>query len=398
MKLNFRALMLIGLFASSASSQSLLRRIESDPATGLSAAVVVEDCQLIHTSQILPLDEQGRLNGGTTEEQLEQVLKQLDDTITACNTARDRVIKLNVYVADAPTRTFVSTRLADWFGKDSLPAVSYVATVLPVSEAVVALDAVIASEENVDAKLPSFGTLKDDELKADWSVMPRGDVVYVSGQAEPGALAEATRATLDSLLRTLRHMNLDQQHIAAIKCFLQPMSQVGIVDPEIKKFFGDTTLPPVSHVEWISGSLPIEIELIAYAPSAGGDETVSFSALPWLSTSPVFSRVARIHGDRRVYVAGLYSTGDGSGEAQVRSSFRSLAEILTKAGSDMRHLAKATYYVSDDDASSQLNAIRPSIYDPQRPPAASKAVVKDVASERRSITIDMIAAPARPIP
>ena len=108
----------------------------------------------------------------------------------------------------------------------------------------------------------------------------------------------------------------------------------------------------------------------------------------------MFSRVARIHGDRRIYVSGLYSTVDGNGEIQTRDIFRSLGEILTKSGSDMRHLAKATYYVSDDDASAQLNAIRPSIYDPQRPPAASKAVVKDVAAERRGIVIDMIAAPA----
>jgi hypothetical protein len=55
---------------------------------------------------------------------------------------------------------------------------------------------------------------------------------------------------------------------------------------------------------------------------------------------------------------------------------------------------KATYYVSDDDASKQLNVIRPKFYDPQRPPAASKAIVPAVGVSERSITIDMIAVPA----
>jgi len=396
MKLNLGAVFMIGLFVSTAESQTLLRRIDEDPEAGLSGVVVIENCQLIQTSQILPVGDDGRLVGGSTDEQLDGALSQLDRIMKACGTARDRVVKINVYVADASIRELVSKRLTDWFGRGSLPAVSYVATSLPLAGATAALDAVIASEEKDSAKLPSFGTFNEGGQKTDWSVMPRGDVVYVSGQAEPGELAEATRATLDSLLRTIRHMELDRQHIASIKCFLQPMSQIGIVEQEIKQFFGDASIPPVSHVEWISGSRPIEIELIAYAPSTNEAETVSFTAPPWLSTSPVFSRVARIHGDRRIYTSGLYSTVDGDGEVQTRDIFRALQGLLAKSGSDLQHLAKATYYVSDDDASSQLNAIRPSIYDPQRPPAASKAVVKDVAFDRRGITIDLIAAPSNP--
>ena len=394
MKLNFGVLVLISLFTSSAESQSSLRRIDTDAAAGLSAAVVVENCQLIHTTQILPLDDDARFHGGTTNAQVDRVLERLEELMTACHATRERVVKLNVYVADAATRDVVRKRLADWFGPGSLPAVSYVATALPIAEARVALDAVIAIEQTAGETAPGFGTLKGSGKNSAWSVLPRGDAIYIAGQAEPGELAEATWATLDSLLRTLRHMELDRRHIAAIKCFLQPMDRVAVVDQEVKRFFGAAAIPPVSHVEWVSGSLPIEIELIAYAPPIKGSETVSVSATPWLKASPVFSRVARIHGDRRIYVSGLYSTVDGNGEIQTRDIFRSLGEILTKSGSDMRHLAKATYYVSDDDASAQLNAIRPSIYDPQRPPAASKAVVKDVAAERRGIVIDMIAAPA----
>jgi hypothetical protein len=56
-------------------------------------------------------------------------------------------------------------------------------------------------------------------------------------------------------------------------------------------------------------------------------------------------------------------------------------------------MAKATYYVSENDSSSQLNVIRPMIYDPKRPPAASKAMVQGVAKAARGITMDIIASP-----
>ena len=77
----------------------------------------------------------------------------------------------------------------------------------------------------------------------------------------------------------------------------------------------------------------------------------------------------------------------------MRSIFSQLENILSETGSDLRHLAKATYYVSDADPSAQLNKLRPEYYDPERPPAASKVMVSGVGHPQRGITIDMIAAP-----
>ena len=58
----------------------------------------------------------------------------------------------------------------------------------------------------------------------------------------------------------------------------------------------------------------------------------------------------------------------------------------------MEHLVKATYYVTDENASSELNKIRPEFFNPQRPPAASKAKVKGLGVEGRSVMVEMIAA------
>jgi len=77
-------------------------------------------------------------------------------------------------------------------------------------------------------------------------------------------------------------------------------------------------------------------------------------------------------------------------QAQVTEIFTSLTSILKKAGSDLNHLVKATYYVSDDKSSTSLNELRPKYYDPKRPPAASKAMVKAVGLMGKGISVDMI--------
>ena len=69
--------------------------------------------------------------------------------------------------------------------------------------------------------------------------------------------------------------------------------------------------------------------------------------------------------------------------------------MLEKTGSDFRHLAKATYYVADDEASRKLGELRPKFYDPRRPPAASKAVVPGVGLAGKTVTLDMIAVAPR---
>jgi enamine deaminase RidA (YjgF/YER057c/UK114 family) len=112
-----------------------------------------------------------------------------------------------------------------------------------------------------------------------------------------------------------------------------------------------------------------------------------------MKSSPVFSRVARVHGNDRIYISGLFSQKKRNGEAEVRAVFDELKHILKKMDSDLKHLAKATYYVASDEASKELNRLRPEYYDPLRPPAASKAAVSDTGIAERKLTLDMIAAP-----
>src|SRR5262245_21239072 len=104
-----------------------------------------------------------------------------------------------------------------------------------------------------------------------------------------------------------------------------------------------------------------------------------------MTASPIYSRVARHNHGKTVYVSGLYGMTGKDAAGEVEEIFTTLGGVLKKAGSDFRHLAKATYYVSTDDASRKLNELRPKYYDPKRPPAASKAMVPGVGAAGRSV-------------
>ena len=110
-----------------------------------------------------------------------------------------------------------------------------------------------------------------------------------------------------------------------------------------------------------------------------------------MKPSPTFSKVALVETDSQIFISGLASREPGGGDDQVRDVFSQLKEILVASGSGLEDLAKATYYVSDKDASDMLNQLRPDYYDPERPPAASKAMVHGVGRADRTISMDMIA-------
>lgn len=355
------------------------------------SAIRVVNAPLVHTTQLFPAVDT------PADSQTDDVLAELDRRLVKYQSKRSDVVKLNVYVRDSHVRRTFLKKLSQW-SKGKLPAVACVATQLPQPKADIALDAVFVSRRSKVESLPSRDFIQDRTGGSRWSdacLLPLGDVIYISGQAQPGDLAEATRATLAELQKTLKHLGLDKQHIVQVKCFLKPMVESDVVDRQIADFFGKDIVPPVSHVEWTSGALPIEIELIAWAPLTKSADTISYITPPWMKSSPVFSRVARIHGNDRIYLSGLYAPETGDGKYQVQSVFEEMRSILDKTDSDMQHLAKATYYVSSDDASGQLNQLRPMYYDPKRPPAASKAAVQNLGIPNRSLTLDMIAVPAR---
>ena len=101
--------------------------------------------------------------------------------------------------------------------------------------------------------------------------------------------------------------------------------------------------------------------------------------------------MALVRSQRQIYISGLFARKAGRGEDQVRDLFAQLQIILDQTGSDMLHLAKASYFVCDADASRGFDVMRPIAFDPLRPPAASLVMVHGVGKAGRTLTMDMIA-------
>ena len=155
------------------------------------------------------------------------------------------------------------------------------------------------------------------------------------------------------------------------------IQDAAVARKQIAEFFNGETVPPLVFVDWISPKLPIEIEMIAAAPeNRRAGESISYFTPPGFQPSNVYSKVARVNYGSLVYISGLYGTTPGNAAQQVLEIFESLA--------------KATYCVSDAEAGSNLNELRPKFYNPHRPPAASKALTHSVGFPGMSITMDMI--------
>ncbi len=388
------ALLLAGRLGA-ARGEAAARYVDPDAKTGASAAVEVGNGPLLHTAQLLPLDGRGRLVGkGDAAAQVEQLLGNLAAVLEEARSGFDRVVKVNAYVTRPEAAAAVKKAFARKFSGEAKPAVSFVTTALAHTDALVALDAVaVAGTDPAGAvKLLHLPALAPGS-SAHGAILPAGARVYVSGQAEKGDdLGQATRRTLESLRATLKHLGLAEGHVVQVKAFLRPMAQVGDVREEIAKFFGKGKAPPLALVEWTS-TLPIEIELVAWAGPEREGEVIEYLTPPGLEASPLFSRVARINRGPTIYLSGLYGPGGRDAGEEMEGLFTSLKDLLERSGSDFRHLAKATYYIATEEASRKLNEVRPRYYDPRRPPAASKAVVAGVAAEGHRATLDMIAVP-----
>ncbi|WP_165251941.1 Rid family hydrolase [Paludisphaera soli] len=388
-------LLTLSLVAPLALGDDALRRlrVDSDRA-GTTAVVVSSNVPLVHTAQVFPVDEQGR--PAADEAQVGLVLDRLDAVLKAAGSDASRVVRLHVVLARDDLRDAVRAAFAGRLDGREGPAWTFVGGEPAVPGALLAVDAVATTDAPTAgaavarAVVPGFS-----KSQATFAVLPGWPRVFISGQAEPDEdLAAATRKTLRSLGDSLKLLGLDRDDVVQLKAFVQPSDAAAaeVVARESSAFFEGGTPPPLVVVGWKSStSQPIEIELIAASPAPGGPDRLDFPPLPPLKPSPVFSRSARVNRGSLVYVSGLMGPENATGAEQVRSVFDDLRAVLDEAGSDFRQMAKATYYVSDPAADAALGAIRPLLYDPDRPPAASKAAVAGVAAPGRGIAVDMIA-------
>jgi len=362
---------------------------------GSSLAVVVGEVPLAHTRQFSVPNKNGELVGkNDLTRQIKQIFNNIDVALKPAGANIDNIVKLNVCLSNPELMPDARKQISFYFKNNNKPAVSYVVSALE-HDALIGIDAVATS--NLKASQQGLVYLKSKDLpgaanEADVAILPEGATVYVSGQAAKGEIGKATRETLKQLEATLQDLKLNKEHIVQIKSFINPASDLPMVKREIAAFFKGWTVPPTVYVEWTSKDPLVEIELIAASPGAGENhkEQLEFITPTGMAPSPVYSKVTRINYGKKIYFSGLYGRATGDAVIEVTDIFTSLTDLLKTTGSDLNHLAKATYYVANGETSNQLNLLRPKYYDPKRPPAASKAMVKGVGKKGNNLTIDMI--------
>ncbi len=362
----------------------------------MSQAVIVQGTPLVHTREILPLDHEGKIVGeGSADRQIEQALDNLAAVLKDSGTGMNQLVRLNVYALSRAGVTSFHEHLRKRLDPRARPAITSVLTPLPDRKALVAVDAVAAvADRGKTTEFIRCPAVAGHDGCADAAVLPRGGIAYLSGQPDEGAVAESAVArSMAGLTKTMGHLKLSPKDVVQIKVFLRPMTSADEVIAELRKFFPDQLLPPVVFVEWLA-AVPVEIEMIAQLPpSDKPTDDVVYYTPPEVRPSNTFSKATLLRGDTQIYLSGLYARAPSRGEPQAVYLFDQLQDVLKKSGSDVRHLVKASYYVSDDDAARWIDRLRPRVYDPSRPPAASKVMVHGVGMTQRTMTVDMIAVP-----
>ena len=376
--------------ADAVAGSARLRTVGAEAGRGRAAAVVVEAGALAHSAILYPLDALGRLQGGDdASAQAREVLRSLATVLEAAGTGLDQLVRLHVYVANASVTASIDALLAERFGATT-PAVTIVESRMPHAGVLVAMDAVAATSRprssGLSERIVVAGLRPAPGNGSHVAVQPEGPFAIVSGRAAPGEFEAAVRGTMEQLRGDLKTVGLEFDHVVQVKAFLGDMARAEQLQALVAGTFQGTA-PPQVVTEWRDGSLPVEIELVATAPGAAGSGERLTLVEPILGR---YSRVARIFTGRPIFVSGL--TGASTDPAaQVRDIFAELGRVLGLAGSDMRHIAKATYYVSDKVADQEINTIRPTLYDPARPPAASKISVPGTGRSGKATVIDVIA-------
>lgn len=369
-----------------------LRSIAADRASGVARAVVVEEGALVYTALMFPEDPEGQLQGGgDAGAQAARVLANIELALKEARTTLDSLVRLHVYVADASVTPRIDRLLADRFGsRETTPAVTIVETAMPRAGVLVAMDAVAAtawSPEPGAGRLASAALPRRTARASHAAVQPSGPFVIVSGRAAPGDFEHAILETMAQLRGDLGTVGLTFDHVVQVKSFLGDMRRARRLEELVAGSFDGSRVPPQVVTEWRQDAVPAEIELVAAAPGAADSRARVEHMEPIAGR---YSRVARANGGQPIFISGLYGES-ADPVAQVGEMFTELQRVLREAGSDIRHLVKATYYVSDTAADDRINTIRPTIYDPDHCPAASKLFVRGTGRTGKASTFDMIA-------
>ena len=369
-----------------------LRFHRPDTTEHFSDGVAAPAAPLLWTSQFaapLAIDR-----GGDVEPAVASVVASLTDTLQRAGSSPADLVRLHVVVVDDAHTPAVLAALERHL-PDAHPAVSVV-TAASGADAGLLIDAVAVAApsrvtDQVRVVAGPAGTA---------AVMPTGAKVFVSGQAASGEPQAAVAGTIGQLATSLEGLGLGWRHVGQIRVFHQASFTPSEVIDLVRQAVGFEPCPPIVTAVW-TGALPVEIEVVAHDPtsrnSADGDETISFITPSGVTPSAGYTRIVRIGVGPSIWTGGMVARADASeGDHEAGDVFDRVVTTVEALGGDRRHLVKATYFVTSDAAAASLRRVRATLYERDRPPAASLVAVRGVGHARRGQSIDMIAVPVEP--
>jgi enamine deaminase RidA (YjgF/YER057c/UK114 family) len=353
----------------------------SEEGDDLAYAVGVNRGTLVYTRQFFAIDEsRGKA-----------MIEELSGIADACGATLQSVVRLNFFLADnsRERREQANALLLEFWPRGKTPAVTFIPGRLP-DNAAMACDAVI----HAAGVRRDMGSISSIAGVVHAKISPGAcDLVYASGRVAKGASFQESIPTAMKLIlhEYIFPLGCDSGDVLQIRAYVNDMERTAEARRVLEKFFETGSAPPMVFVEWAREDT-VEIELIAAAPaSKAAEETVRFYTPPNLRPSPAFSRVAIVRGEEIVFFGGVSGKTGLEPKEEVESLFQILEERVEEVGSDMSHLVKATYMVSDPDMDATFSEVRLRHLDPVRPPAASKVFRSSVDAEGRTLLIDMIA-------
>ncbi|MDF1858997.1 MAG: hypothetical protein P1U87_02215 [Verrucomicrobiales bacterium] len=352
----------------------------------LAYAVAVHRGALVYTRQFFASGESGG----------EGMIEELSGIADACGASLQRVVRLNFFLSDnsAERREQAEALLRKCWPRGKTPAVTFIPGALP-DDVTMACDAVILAA----GKAKEVSRIGSTSGVVHAKIAPAScDLVYASGRVAKGAsFQESIPAAMKLILdEYLFPQGCDSGDVLQIRAYVNEMDRVGDAKRLIERHFPKGNAPPIVFVEWAREDT-VEIEMIAAAPEREApEEMVSFYTPPNLKPSPAFSRVAILHGQEIVFFSGVSGESGLAPGEEVESLFRILERRVVDVGSDMSHLIKATYLVSDREMDATFSELRLRHLDPDRPPAASKVFRSFVDAEGRALLIDLIATQPSP--
>ncbi|MSU48424.1 MAG: RidA family protein [Opitutus sp.] len=381
---------------SSQAADAITRRAQGDAHPGLAWSATTPDVPLALTGQMAGWAPDGKITGEAAE-QTRHAIANLQVLLRANGSGLNRVVKLNVCVADDIHHAAVVQAIGAAFANHPVP-VSFVRSRLTNAAALVTLDAVAQVDVDPRAvRVANLSTFPAAPCGGHLGFLPAGRRVFLSGYASRVKDFRAgLREVLESQRKTLAHHGLAPADVAHVKTWLAPLDRVADIKEALAEFFGPLPVPPMVIVEWSTAN-GNEIEFVVAGEKADPKRFVgplAFGTRPGAEAPTRFSHIAFVEaGQPLIFTAGLYGRPGEPARQQLQDIYAQLGRILFDAGSGFRHLAKATYQNADSEAQRILGEIRDVFYDPARPPAASGVLVHGVGNPGRIATLDMIAVP-----